>query len=265
MDILLDTTIQIDRITGSKDRKSAIEKVLRGNNLFCSTYVLGEYYESLIKDFITLYGLFLIEKNISETGKKISEQIFGRSQSRVSKIFFNIIGLCDMDIDEIEDMFSLYTDLLQDLFHQGIQELLDITKCARADRIIKYEDGIPIFPQVHCTKKKEICGICPFWKNCQKAIEQILEKDGVDDKIKKILSNAKNNEKEYRGKNCLTLGDTIISLEALIAEQNMAVCTSNKNDFTPICDAIGVEIVSPDYSWKNSDKNNNHPQSGLTN
>lgn len=250
MNILLDTTMQIDRITGSRERKEAIEEILRGNDLFCSTYVLGEYYKNLVNDFVTLYGLFLIDKNITETGKRINERVFGRSQSRVAKIFFNILELCDSNIEEIDDTFSLYVDLIQDQFYYGIKELLNTTKCVRSNRKIEYEDGIPILQPVQCTKEKEICSICPFWRDCEKEVEQILEKNEVDNKIKEILCIAKNSEKEYRGNNCMTLGDTIISLEALKAKQHMAVCTSNKKDFRPICDAIGVEMVSPDYSWK---------------
>lgn len=250
MNILLDTTIQIDRITGSKDRKESIEKVLKGNDLFCSTYVLGEYYETLVTDFVTLYGMFLMDKNIAETGKRISECAFWRHQSRMAKIFFNIIALCDENIDEIDDTFSLYVDLIQDEFYYGIKELLNTTKCVRSDRRIEYEDGRPVLLPVHCIKEKEICAICPFWRDCVKEIEQILEKKEIGNKIKEILCSAKNSEKEYRGRNCMTLGDTVISLEALKAEQDMAVCTSNKKDFEPICDAIGVKMVSPDYSWK---------------
>ena len=195
MNILLDTTIQIDRLTGSKERKAAIEEVLRENDLFCSTYVLGEYYSNLVNDFVTLYGLFLIDKNITETGKRINERVFGRSQPRMAKIFFNILELCDRNIDEIDDTFSLYVDLIQDEFYFGIKELLNTTRCARSDRKIEYEDGVPILLPVKCTKEKEICDICPFWRGNDKEIEQILEKNEIDNSIKKILCNAKYNEK----------------------------------------------------------------------
>lgn len=43
MDILLDTTIQIDRITGTKQRQKAIKDVLADRKVYSSTYVLGEY------------------------------------------------------------------------------------------------------------------------------------------------------------------------------------------------------------------------------
>lgn len=41
MNLLLDTTIQIDRFLSSKERKEAINDVLKDNTLYSSTYVLG--------------------------------------------------------------------------------------------------------------------------------------------------------------------------------------------------------------------------------
>lgn len=250
MNLLLDTTIQIDRITGSKERKRAVEEILKDNRLFCSTYVLGEYYANLVNDFVTLYGLFMIDKNIAETGKRINERIFGRSQARVAKVFFNILELCDGNIEEIEDEFSLYLDVLQDEFYLNIEEIIDTTKCARADRKVFYEEGVPVLQAVKCTKEKEVCGICPFWRSSQKEIDKIIEKGEIDKKIQNILNSARENEREYLGRNCLTLGDTIISLEALKDGRELGVCSSNKKDFQPICSALGVELVVPDYSWK---------------
>ena len=254
MDLLLDTTIQIDRLTGSKERKTAVAKVLDNNTLFCSTYVLGEYYNNLVNDFVTLYDLFMMYKDIEETGKHISEQAFGRKQSRMTKLYFSILDLCDRNVEEMEDAFSLYADIIQDAFSFGLEEIINTTKCAKADRKISYEDGVPVLKPVHCTKEKEICNICSFWKECQQEIDKIVEQNQVDKEIKDILKDAKENEKEYRGNHCMTLGDTIISLEALKDKHDLGVCSSNKKDFEPICDAIGVELVVPDYSWKKQTK-----------
>lgn len=252
MDLLLDTTIQIDRIIGSKDRKKSINKLLKDNKLFCSTYVLGEYYTNIVADFVTLYSLFLMDKNIGETGKRINEVVFGRSQSRVAKLYANILAMCEFDIEEIEDSFLLYMDLIQDEFFLNLEEVINTTDCPRANKKIVFEDERPILSQVSCTKNKEICSVCQLWAQSKDEIKNLVASSAVDEKIRDILNAAQLDEKNYRGKNCMTLGDTIISLEACKNERDLVICSSNKKDFQPICDAIGVDLVSPDYSWKNT-------------
>lgn len=146
MDLLLDTTIQIDRITGTRERQSAVKEKLRGNELFCSTYVLGEYYSNIVNDLVTLYGLFLMDEDPAETMKRITERVFGRSQSRAIKLFANILSICDSDAEQIKDTFLLYMDLIQDEFYADVKEMLDTTQCARANRKIEYEEGVPFYP-----------------------------------------------------------------------------------------------------------------------
>lgn len=107
MNLLLDTTIQIDRITGSRERKKPIKEVLKDNRLFCSTYVQGEYYSNIVKELLTLYGLFLIDRDIVETGKRINERVFGRRQSMAAKLYANILAMCDFDVSEYRRYVSL--------------------------------------------------------------------------------------------------------------------------------------------------------------
>jgi hypothetical protein len=250
MDLLLDTTIQIDRITGSKERKEAVEKILKDNKLYCTTYVLGEYYSNIVNDLVTLYSLFLLDKDIGETGKRITEKVFGRSQSRVSKLYANILDMCNFDVDEVEDTFQLYMDLIQDEFYLNLEEVLNKTKCVRAERKIAYEDGRPVLSNARCRKGEENCDICLLWKEAEQETEQILMSEEMDEKILKILRAAKENSREYRGNNCKTLGDTVISLEAKKSEYELRICSSNRKDFQPICEAIGLQLVVPDYSGK---------------
>ena len=252
MKLLLDTTIQIDRITGSKERKEAVKKVLSDNDLYCSTYVLGEFYSNIVNDLVTLFSLFLIDRNIGETGKRITERIFGRSQNRMQKLYANIIDMCELNEDEIEDSFYLYIDLIQNEFYMGIKDVMDITKCGRANRKVIYEDDRPILPAVSCTKRKEICNVCHLWKDSELEVSQIIKARKVSNKILDILVSAKEDEKEYRGKNCLTLGDMIICLETLKSHMGLGVCSSNETDFQPICDSLGLELRVPDYSFKNN-------------
>lgn len=98
----LDTTIQIDRIFGSNKRKNRISDVLEGKELVTSTYVLGEYYNNIINDYITLYNIFLQEKDIEQTGCRITEKVFGRRQGRMFKLFNDLAARCDYDLEMIE-------------------------------------------------------------------------------------------------------------------------------------------------------------------
>lgn len=250
MELLLDTTIQIDRITGSKERKKEIDKVLRGNQLYSSTYVLGEYNSNVVNDFVTLYGLFLMNKDMGETGKLITERVFGRSQGRVSKLYANILSMCNFDVNEVEDTFQLYVDLIQDEFFMDLEEVLDKTKCVRAKRKIKEEDGVPILSDASCRKCKEVCDVCLLWREAKLEIEQITSSKEIDERIVNILYAAKEKEQEYRGDNCKTLGDAVIAIEAKKSRYELGICSSNRKDFQPICDAIGMGLVAPDYSWK---------------
>jgi len=48
MNLLLDTTIHIDRLLGTKERKESINKVLINNELYSSSYVYGEYLNNIV-------------------------------------------------------------------------------------------------------------------------------------------------------------------------------------------------------------------------
>lgn len=71
-----------------------------------------------------------------------------------------------------------------------LDEILDKTKCAKAQRKIRYEDGVPVLSPVKCLKDKEKCEVCMLWKDSKEEVEQIIEKRQVDDKIINILSAA---------------------------------------------------------------------------
>ncbi|MEZ4730431.1 MAG: hypothetical protein R3E79_25175 [Caldilineaceae bacterium] len=48
--VFLDTTIQIERVTGTRSRQAEIAQALTGLQVLTSTYVLGEYLRTLVQD-----------------------------------------------------------------------------------------------------------------------------------------------------------------------------------------------------------------------
>lgn len=246
MKAVLDTTIQIDRILGSDKRISRIDKVLYGKELVSTTYVLGEYYKNIINDYITLYSIFLQENDVKQTGCRITENVFGRSQGRISKLFCNLAATCDYDIELIKDNLDIYLHILIERFNEELVDMLDETKCSRANASVVYEDGIPKLENISCTKRNKQCQICEFWNKRRQKLESLLDNDKYDTKLKEIIRKSLDDPNNFKGQNCWRLGDTIIVSEVL-GLNNTAVCSSNKKDFEPICQLLGVKFISPNY------------------
>ena len=246
MKAVLDTTIQIDRILGSDIRISRIDEVLKGKELVSTTYVLGEYYKNIINDYITLYNIFLQENDVKQTGCRITENVFGRSQGRMSKLFCNLAANCDYDIELIKDSLDNYLHILIDRFNDELVDLLDETKCNRANASVMYEDGIPKLENISCNKKCNQCEICEFWGKRIDKLKLLLDNDNYDAQLKEIIKKALDVPNNFKGQNCWKLGDTIIASEVLGLE-DMVVCSSNKKDFEPVCDSLGVKFISPNY------------------
>lgn len=246
MKALLDTTIQIDRILGSDNRKNSIDKVLKGKELVSTTYVLGEFYKNIINDYITLYNIFLQENDIKQTGCRITENVFGRSQGRISKLFHNLAANCDYDLELIKDNLDNYLHILIERFNEELVDILDETKCNRSNASVVYEDGVPKLENISCTKKSNQCQICEFWEKRKEKLQLLLDDDKYDKELKDIIKEALNNSNNFKGQNCWKLGDTIIASEAM-GLKNIVVCSSNKKDFELICNLLGVKFISPNY------------------
>ncbi len=247
MKLHLDTTIQIDRILGSDKRKNRISDILEGKELITSTYVLGEYFNNIVNDYITLYHIFLQERNIKQTGCRITEKAFGRSQGRMFKLFHDLASCCDYDLEMIEYNLDSYLKILIDRFYEGIEEeLLDETECNRAKAKIVFEDGIPRLESIKCSKEKNQCKICEFWQKRRELLEELLKNDAYDENLKNIVKEALQENKNFKGRNCSKLGDTIIAAE-VIGKEDAGVCSSNAKDFKPICDTFQIPLLVPDY------------------
>ncbi len=64
--LFLDITIQIERIVGDRTRQSALRNELANYRLVTSTYVLGEYLRTLVKDAIQLHRLVVQHTHLDE-------------------------------------------------------------------------------------------------------------------------------------------------------------------------------------------------------
>lgn len=245
MNIMLETTIQIDRFLASNDKKNIIRDILDNdeNKIYSSTYVLGEYMSNIVYDTIAMYSIILAENDLNQAFLKINENVFGQRQNRVAKIFTDMRILNEDNIEEIKETYAMYIQQLVDRFYYGLDDdLINETDCSRAKAKIVYEDGMPVLDGITCTKKDDKCEICKFWKNnaCLLKDKRI---DEVEEKIKPLICKINSGEYNIKGNNCKSMGDTIIAIESAKKEK-CKIFTTNKKHFAPICELVGVELIT---------------------
>lgn len=242
MEILLDTTVQIERIFKRK-RKREIEKVISEYVCGSSTFVLGEYKYTMVKDFVTLYNIMQIEDNLVGVREHINDNVFHRSFQRVYYVFNDLCKMYEDDYDLIKEELHTYPKRLERRFKYGLEpKLLNGTECHRAGAKVIFEKEKADIPEVNCTKRDEFCRSCQFWKENEEKVSGLEKDKELEEKLKNALEKALAGE-QVKGNLCRSLGDCIISLEALETEKKM-VCTTNIKDFKPICDYIGIKICN---------------------
>ncbi|MCL1845126.1 MAG: hypothetical protein FWF77_04400 [Defluviitaleaceae bacterium] len=231
MDIVLDTTVQIDRVLGSKKRKSRISEAIAKKECFSTMYVLGEYNSTIIKNYVTMYAIIDQADDLNEAEIMINESAFGRSQNRMHKIFIFLRKLYGDNLDNIKDNLKANFDVLIHKFYTGInKDLLSGTKCNRANAYIEYSEGCPVLKESGCRKTDNRCDIASLWKRNYIQIEGLVESSDTP-----------------KGKSCTDVGDLIICIETFDGGIH-TICTSNSKDFMPITKHLGMALIVPNYS-----------------
>ena len=141
MEMLLDTTVQIERIF-KREKREQIEKIIEEHNCGSSTYVFGEYKRNMVRDFVTLYNIMCMEDTLAGVREHINDTVFHRSFQRVYYIYNDICKLYNEDFALIKENLKLYARHLERRFQYGIEkELLNETDCHRAKARIQFRDG----------------------------------------------------------------------------------------------------------------------------
>ncbi len=241
MEILLDTTAQIERIFKRK-RKLEIEHIISENDCGSSTFVLGEYKSNMVKDFITLYNIMQIEDTVAGVRENINDTVFNRSFERVYYVFNDLCKTYNEDYALIREELRTYAKRLEVRFKYGLKsDLFNETDCHRAKAEIVYQESSAGIPGISCTKLDDFCKSCEFIAKHIEIIKELKEKPTIQEKMKKAMDKIIINEYDLKGNTCRSLGDCIISLEALKTSEKK-ICTTNIDDFRPICDHIGVDL-----------------------
>jgi|SRR5690554_942915 len=244
MDIIfLDTTIQADKFLSDKEKKENIRRILNGKRAISSTYILGEFKSTFLKDATALYNLINDCEEVGDAVIRFERYYKSRIVSRMAKLFGNLLKECANDKQEILDRLEIYIEdmLVKRFFHSIDKVLIDNTKCIRSYAKPMKKDNVWTI-DVSCRQNPQPkCNICSFLLKDKKVdLKKLTNLSDEQVKVRSVIKEIIKGDSLPYGNNCRTLGDTIIVLEA---PDDSLIFTTNKKDFTPLCKILNKNLL----------------------
>lgn len=257
--LFLDTTIQIDRVGGSMKRQVQLEKELANYRLITSTYVLGEYLRTIVKDAIYLYGLVdqctYLDEVLTDLGRHPNK----RESSRMMMILGGLLRSSRIITpsfqlqtrSEFQERLSRYIEFgLLKHFMLGISEIMDSTQCGLArerpqllslmnDNVLSYQ------LRSQCTRYVRECDLAERMEAWRPELAMLAdglahESDPVLVRMGQLAQQISENPVVARGRNCTWyLGDLVIALEL---PADVPLYTTNVRHFAPILAILGKKL-----------------------
>lgn len=257
--LFLDTTIQIDRVAASAQRQGQLAQELANYQLITSTYVLGEYLRTLVKDAIYLYGLVDQYAYLDEVITYLGRHPNKRESSRMMIILGGLLRSSRTITttfpletrSDFQDRLSRYIEIgLLKHFMLGIRELLDSTQCGLArerPQVIPLRNGELLSYQLRsqCVRQVRECDLAEQMQSWRPELAALA--DGLADQRDPVLLRMRQLARQIienpvlaRGRNCTWhLGDLVIALEL---PADVPLYTTNVRHFAPILAILGKKL-----------------------
>lgn len=242
--LFLETTIQVERVIGTLERRQTIRHNIDGCSLCTSGHVLAEYNRTLIRDAITF-------RDILRTSPSVGEAVLRSTKySRTRKFPRMISLLAHLGIDNnkqhtLERLEDFIEWRALDHFWESIDQecSVDEVRCAHREwQAEQQETGAYDIDGLRCLKASPpICGVADFIKINRTALEQFASaarscsRSNVHEAAKLFDAILNGTESPFGMQNCYTISDTLIVLEA----PSEAEVYSTDGDVHAICEILG--------------------------
>lgn len=137
--LFLETTIQIERVVGSRVRQAMLRAELANYRLATSNYVLGEFLRTVVKDAVHLHRLVCEQAHFDDVMTVIAQHLNKREAGRMTLLLGSLLRMgyvLEPTIrarDELLDCLSRMIDItLLSRFHTGIELLVNDVQCGLA-------------------------------------------------------------------------------------------------------------------------------------
>ena len=260
--LFLDTTIQIERVAGSRARQRALRQELAPYQLVTSTYVLGEYLRTLVKDAVRLHRLVAENVYLDDVMTAIGQYPNKREASRMAIIWGIVMRSAypernsDARADLLDRLSRYIESSLLNRFMAGIDELIDVSACGLAEeRPVVWESASTVPPDAEtyrlrsqCIRNVRECDLAERMADWQPELDAIVDGLGSESdpalvRMRELAHQIRSDPTLARGRNCTRyLGDLVI---ALVLPDDMPLYTTNRRHFVPLLSILGKTLYSP--------------------
>ncbi len=244
--LFLETTVQAERILGTRTKKEAVKRNTAGKTLVSSKTVLGEFINTFVHTAVVFHNLLVDSPNTAEALQRL-ESYQERKAKRAMKLLGTVAKERGWDKEDVLDHLDMFVEWgLVHMFEHGLAAIVVGTDCAKARaRPIKRDSAyaLPI-PGLSCQKNAPPeCSAGAFLSTHREALLDVVANlDPKDDEQRRMIETgprvADGTENPF-GQTCMNLKDIIIALEA---PAESAVYTTNIKHFAPICEALGKQL-----------------------
>ncbi len=243
--IFLDTTIQIERLTGTRARRAQLTAELTGKEIVTSTYVLGEFLRTLVKDCITLYTLVSQNVHLDDVEVQIANRFNKREASRCLLLWASLHRARAYGREKVLHTLRTYIEYgLVQAFMAGVDQVSDATDCGLARERPRQVEGTYRL-RAQCRREVKECRLEEWLATYSAALDGaaphlLASNEPGLVRIGELLGEFPHTPEAVRGRSCTWyLGDLIIALEC---PADAALYTTNRRHFGVLCAQLGKRM-----------------------
>ena len=246
--VFLDTTIQIERLTGTRARRAQLAAQLADRETLTSTYVLGEFLRTLVKDCITLYTLVSQNAYLNDVEVQIANRFNKREASRCLLLWAALHRARSYGREKVLHTLRAYIEYgLVQAFMAGLGQVSDASGCGLAQERPRLIEGTYRL-RAQCRRDVKECRLAEWLTDHSATLDGVASHLRASDepalvKIGELLDEFLPTPQIARGRNCTWyLGDLIIALEC---PRDAALYTTNRRHFELLCAQLGKRMYEP--------------------
>lgn len=256
--LFLETTIQIERVLGSRTSQATLHAELANYRLVTSRYVLGEYLRTVVKDAVYLHRVVTSIPTVDDAMTAIAQHQNKKEASRMMLLMGALLRMGSSLApttaarhDLLDRLARMIDVTLVNRFTFGIDQWIDDVECGLANERPQSWQAEGTFSyqlRSQCIRRVRECALDARLAGWRPQLEKIVaafqnDSDPVFARMSELAAQINDDPIVARGRNCTWyLGDLVIALELPV---EVPLYTTNRRHFAPLLEVLGKQLHIP--------------------